>query len=303
MARSLSEAGWSVWIFHPRGTGLSERPADLKERDYGYQDYIVDGFAAIDFVKARADLPLMWVGHSLGGLIGLDIALRQPKTFDAIVTLGTPISLDQHTIGPIHYSVFKWFCKGLKTAYLGKVSTLVAPWSGWLPFLHPAPLYVNFDLIDKGDLRTALAQCFDDTPRRILDEFVDAIEHKDGPWDRMQTELSGLSIPLLAMMGGRDALAPLEVTQTISELGPQGLTECHQLEDYGHLELVLSSGIELEIVPKIRTWWSTIQEQEKSQEGAEEIIDLHSKEIDQLFGHSGSDEQRQIQSMRSPSAG
>ena len=308
MARALSEEGWSVWIFHPRGTGPSEHPEGDRQ-PYGYREYVADALAVVDFVQARADLPLMWVGHSLGGLVGLDVALRKPQAFDALVTLGTPIALSQHTIGPLHYSIFKWFCRGLKTAYLGKISTLVAPWSGWLPSLHPAPLYVNFDLIDKADLRTALAQCFDDTPRQVLDEFVDAIEREAGPWDRIKDELARLNVPLLAIMGGRDALAPLEVTTPISDVGPHGQTECYQLEAYGHLELVLSAGVELEVIPKIMSWWSEVRAASVVRSSAESsaTLSLHSASPHSSLSDDDirpeTEERAQIQSMISPNAG
>ena len=254
-ARNLSDLGWTVWILHPRGTGPSERPLGSAERVYGYKEYVKDGVAAMEFVRARAEGPLIWAGHSMGGLIGLEVALSSPYALDGIITLGTPVALNRHNITPFYYAIFKWFCKGLKTAYLGKLSTLVAPWAGWIPALHPAPLFVNFDLISKADLRTALAQCFEDTPRRVLDEFASAVERSEGPWDKFRNELKELGIPLLAIGGELDALAPPEVTEPISNWGEPSKTTWHVLKRFSHLELALCDEVESVVIPLISSWW------------------------------------------------
>ena len=253
-AQDMSKEGWTVWILHPRGTGPSERPFGALERTYGYQHYVKDGIAAAEFVRGQSDQSLIWVGHSLGGLIGLEVARRRPTLLNGMITMGTPIALNHHTITPFYFWVFRWFCKGMKTAYLGKLSTLVAPWSGWLPFLHPDPLYVNFDLVKKIDLRTILAQGFEDTPRRVLDEFVDSVQHAQGPWEHIKDELPNLKLPLLAIAGDRDGLAPLKVTEPITELGHPHYIEWHILEGFSHLELAMSQGVKPIVIPKILNW-------------------------------------------------
>lgn len=255
-AQHMSDEGWTVWILHPRGTGPSERPLGAEECVYGYEHYVKDGVAATEFVRKSGEGPLLWVGHSLGGLIGLEVARKYPHYFDGMITMGTPIALNRHTINTFYFGIFKWFCRGLNTAYLGKLSTLVAPWAGWLPFLHPAPLYVNFELVSKADLRTALVQCFEDTPRRVLDEFVNAVQHSTGPWEHFKHELPKLNLPLLAFAGDRDGLAPLPVTQVIADWGQAEYTDLFILEGFSHLELALGEGVKPFIVPKINTWWS-----------------------------------------------
>ena len=254
-ARDMSNEGWTVWILHPRGMGPSERPFSSNSKVYGYEDYVKDGIAAMEFVRSRSEGPLLWVGHSLGGLIGIDVARRIPTAFDGMITLGTPVALKNHPIHPFYYGIFKWSFKGLKTAYLGKLSTLVAPWSGWIPALHPAPLFVNFDLINKADLRAALAQCFEDVPRRVLDEFVAAIESAGGPLHEMKEILETVQFPILAMAGDVDGLAPLEVTTPISEWVQADLIEWHVLPNFSHLELALSGGVKTIVIPKITKWW------------------------------------------------
>ena len=255
-AQNMSDEGWTVWILHPRGTGPSERPWGADERIYGYEQYVKDGIAATEFVRKQAQGPLLWVGHSLGGLIGLEVARKYPHYFDGMITMGTPIALNRHTINPFYFGVFKWFCRGFKTAYLGKLSTFVSPWAGWLPFLHPAPLYVNFELIAKADLRTALVQCFEDTPRQILDEFVNAVQSSTGPWEHFKKDLPNLNLPLLAFAGDRDGLAPLTVTRAISELGQSEYIDWFVLEGFSHLELALSDGVKPIVMPKIHAWLS-----------------------------------------------
>lgn len=253
-AQDMSEQGWTVWILHPRGTGPSERPLGKAEKVYGYRQYVKDGLAAAEFVRAQSNQPLVWVGHSLGGLIGLEVAQRMSHNLDGLITMGTPVALNHHNITPFYFTVFKWFCRGMKTAYLGKLSTMVAPWSGWFPMLHPAPLYVNFQLVSKADLRVILAQSFEDTPRKVLDEFVSAVQDAKGPWDHFIDELPNLKLPLLAIAGDRDGLAPLKVTQPISKWGHPEYTDFHILEGFSHLELALSEGVKPIVIPKITAW-------------------------------------------------
>ena len=79
MARSLSEEGWSVLIIHPRGTGPGERSVNEPWAPHSYDEYLNDAYIAVDFIKERApELSTVWIGHSLGGVIGLDVVTRKP---------------------------------------------------------------------------------------------------------------------------------------------------------------------------------------------------------------------------------
>jgi len=256
--RGLQAQGLEVWIIHPRGTGPSERPLGGGEWSYGHMDYLKDGAAALRYVYREAGEAPIWVGHSMGGLIGYELAGIMPNKLRGLVTLGTPTDLSDHTINPFYFLLFKWFCKGLKTAYLGQLSTLVAPWAGWISALSPAPLYVNLKILPPSALRAFLVQAIEDTPRQLLDEFVDAVSGR-GPlseegWARYQELLAGLEVPLLAVMSERDGLAPLEVTSAIKRWGPQERLSTLELGDFGHGELGVSVPAREMISAELARW-------------------------------------------------
>lgn len=258
--RGLQSLGYEVWILHPRGTGPSERPLGKGEWSYGHSDYLKDGIAALRYVYREAGEAPLWIGHSMGGLIGYEIAGIAPHKVRGLVTLGTPTDLSHHTIRPFYFFLFKWFCKGFDTAYLGKLSTFVAPWAGWVPSLIPKPLYVNLELLPADALRTFLVQAIEDTPRQLLDEFVDAVSGR-GPlsekgWARYKRLLRELKVPVFAVMSDRDGLAPLEVTTAIKRWGPQKYLKTLELNGYGHGELGVSIPAKQLIPSEIALWAS-----------------------------------------------
>src|SRR5690606_16961808 len=85
-AEWLSRQGFAVCTFDYRGIGLS-KPRTLRGFDVTIFDWAREDCAAvIDFVKARfADVPLYWIGHSLGGqLLGL---IPNRSQIDRVVTV------------------------------------------------------------------------------------------------------------------------------------------------------------------------------------------------------------------------
>jgi pimeloyl-ACP methyl ester carboxylesterase len=255
--QGLRAQGYEVWIIHPRGMGASERPVEGEWR-FGHADYLKDGLAALRYVNRFTREAPLWVGHSMGGLIGYELAAIAPRKMRGLITLGTPTDLSVHTVPRFHYMMFKWFCKGLKVAYLGKLSTLVAPWAGRVPALHPAPLYVNTQLLPAHHLRAFLAQAFEDTPRQLLDEFVGAVDGR-GPlseegWGRYREMLRALEVPIFAVVSDADGLAPIGVTSAIEGWGPPGKVTMWRLKEYGHAELAVSLTARALIAPRVAEW-------------------------------------------------
>ena len=217
-----------------------------------------DGIATAEHLFTKYKQKIIWIGHSMGGLIGYEISTRAPHAIGGLVTLGTPTNLAKHDISRFHFALFKWFCRGLPISYLGKLSTLVAPWAGWIPALTPKPLYVNLDLLPAKDLRLFLAIALEDTPRQLINEFLLAIKGQ-GPlsekdWIRYRWMLRHLPVPLYAVVGTADGLAPLSVTSVIQQWGPKKRLRYSEIEACSHAELVVGKAAKLEIVPQICTW-------------------------------------------------
>ncbi|HEY6642006.1 alpha/beta fold hydrolase [Povalibacter sp.] len=86
-AEWLSAQGFAVITFDYRGIGLSAPPS-LRGYDATIFDWARDCEAAIDFADQRhRDIPLHWIGHSLGGqLLGL---IRNRDRIQRVMTVAT----------------------------------------------------------------------------------------------------------------------------------------------------------------------------------------------------------------------
>lgn len=95
LAHLLVDHGWSVVAFDFRGHGESRLTAGSKGRrrdtgGYGYDDLVsIDLPAVCDFARWQVpDRPLVVVGHSLGGHVGLAAVGSGTVAVDAFVGLG-----------------------------------------------------------------------------------------------------------------------------------------------------------------------------------------------------------------------
>ena len=104
LAHFLTERGLDVWLADLRHHGESDRePADARWR---FEDWILhDAAVFVTRVRDETDgAPLIWLGHSAGGAIGLCWLARAavPGSVAGIVTLGTP---GPHRLGPVRVSL------------------------------------------------------------------------------------------------------------------------------------------------------------------------------------------------------
>ncbi len=91
LARFLRTRGLDVWLADLRHHGGSAR--EPRPRTWSFEDSILhDAPALVARVRRETDgAPLIWVGHSVGGAIGLAYSARDPTAAPAgLVTLGTP---------------------------------------------------------------------------------------------------------------------------------------------------------------------------------------------------------------------
>ena len=256
-ANHLDHAGYEVWILHPRGMGPSQHPKTKQDWDFGFEGYQEDAHDGFKELYTRYQLPITWIGHSMGGLLGYTLAFQKEPGLQRLITLGTPATFEHSEIPPFHLSLFKWFGYGLPFAPYRFLATLVAPWSGWTSLFHPKPLWVNYTAFHQRDVRQLMGQVFHAVPRKLIKQFLKAIEFKTSLYGYSSKELADayakLDLPILAIAGDRDGLAPLSQTQSIQTFNPSALT-FHCQPNYGHGELVVGEGCQKEIIPLILTW-------------------------------------------------
>jgi pimeloyl-ACP methyl ester carboxylesterase len=90
-AAYLAERGFDVWLADLRHHGASDR--EPRKRVWRFDDLILgDAPALVARVCEEVRGPIVWIGHSIGGVVGLCWLARAapPGAIGAVVTLGTP---------------------------------------------------------------------------------------------------------------------------------------------------------------------------------------------------------------------
>ena len=179
VAERLTAAGIAVRAPDHRGHGLSEGKRTSIVR---FGDYVDDLTAVIDQVRARwPSLRVALLGHSMGGLIALDLAVRQAVPLDGLV-LSAPAAC------PRDVSRF--------TLAVGRTLSRVAPNTGVLRLplnrISRDPAVVEAYNHDPLVFRTPIRA-------RLGAEMLDAMT-------RVDAGLPDLSVPLLVMQGTADGL-------------------------------------------------------------------------------------------------
>jgi pimeloyl-ACP methyl ester carboxylesterase len=89
LARFLADAGFDVWLADWRAHGAATR--EPRPHTWHFDDIITqDAPALVAYVRTATGASPVWVGHSVGGAIGLALLARDPAALAAVVTLGTP---------------------------------------------------------------------------------------------------------------------------------------------------------------------------------------------------------------------
>ncbi len=179
VADRLTAAGIAVVAPDHRGHGLSEGKRTSIVR---FEDYLDDLTTVIAQVRARwPSLRVVLLGHSMGGLIALDLAVRQAVPLDGLV-LSAPAAC------PREVSQF--------TLAVGRALSRVAPNTGVLRLplnrISRDPAVVDEYNSDPLVFRTPIRA-------RLGAEMLDAM-------DRVDAGLPGLHVPLLVMQGTSDGL-------------------------------------------------------------------------------------------------
>jgi pimeloyl-ACP methyl ester carboxylesterase len=269
LARHLAACGFDVWMLDPRGTGESER-AGLSARRwrYGFDEYVRhDAAAAVEHIRrVTGRESLHWIGHSMGGLIGIHLAARHPQgeALAGIVMVGSPIDLSGHKkhVGlPIH--MLDWWMRGWPVVRLGQVCRFVAPLSGWARgFIEP--LFMNPRLMSVAALRGFLANVVEDVPRRLLDQFADGVFRDRGfdgkPLAEERAILGRYGRPLYSVAGARDHIAPVSACAVDGRF--PGSHDCtalvlgHDAADaaFGHIDLILGEDAPRQVYPRVADW-------------------------------------------------
>ena len=257
----LTALGFDCYAVDLRGAGASVPPHEGPWQVTVDDHVLRDVPAVVELVTAHAHAErVLWVGHSLGGLVGL-AASSGPlgAHLQGLVTLGSPAFFTpRRQVGWMLFLaqfLSPWGALGTG------VVRLVAPLAGRLPApcLHGS---ANLDNITPQVQRLAAANIFAPLWRGVLGQLEDWTTHDefrslDGQVD-YRAAVAALRVPVLVVGGSVDRLAPLPATLALFELLPAasrqlarfGTAFGHQA-DYGHGDLVLGRHADQEVFPVV----------------------------------------------------
>ncbi|MEZ4473731.1 MAG: alpha/beta fold hydrolase [bacterium] len=269
LGRHLADLGFDVWIVDPRGTGASERAGFFgRGFGYGFRAYADhDAPAAVQHVLGvTGHTQVLWVGHSMGGLVGYELSLhhRLGDHLAGVVALGSPADFSPHRelLGPLHTFVLDRFLRGWPVVRLGRLCNLLAPLAGWVR-TWPETLFVFAPNTPPRMLRHFMVEVVEDVPRQLLDEFADNVVRAIGfdgrPARDGQAALAASAVPVLAIAGSHDRVAPPpSVVAAVHLVGCEDATECVVGHDegmgFGHLDLVVGAAAPRVIYPRVAEW-------------------------------------------------
>ncbi|MFN2598907.1 MAG: alpha/beta fold hydrolase [Pyrinomonadaceae bacterium] len=185
------EEDYQLILFDYVGSGKSDLRAYSAER-YGN----LDGYAqdVLDICAALELTDVIFVGHSVSGVIGMLASIRDPERFERLILVGP---------SPCYINDPPAYVGGFERADIaGLLDVMEKNYIGWANFLAPVIMKNQ----ERPELTRELEESFCSTDPKIARRFAEATFFSDNRGD-----LPKVTIPSLIMQCSEDAIAPLEV--------------------------------------------------------------------------------------------
>lgn len=261
LAQHLSLAGFDCYSVDLRGAGASPMP-NSGPYDIAFDNYVAsDVPALIAAILADSGAQrLLWIGHSLGGLIGLAASTGPlASRFAGLCTIGSPVYLESSRKSLFELTLGQWLAPwGVLNV---PALRYLAPLTGRIP----GPRYLKSANVDNLDMlvqRKLLDNTLAPVFRGVLAQIRDWVARGafcsvDGTID-YRARLARLRCPLLVVGGTIDGLAPERTTRQYfdglfnsqRELAMFGRAYGHSV-DYGHGDLLVGRTACLDVYPVI----------------------------------------------------
>jgi sigma-B regulation protein RsbQ len=188
------ETKYKIVLYDHVGFGKSDLSA-FESQKYSR----LDGYAG-DLIEICRDLQIdraIFVGHSVGAMIGVLAAIREPNLFRKLVLIGpSPCYINDHDyIGGFTRTDIDGLLDFLDSNHLGWSNTMA-------PVIMGNP--------DRPELAEELANSFCRTDPEIAKHFARVTFLSDN-----RADLSRLTVPSLILQCSQDAIAPTEVGQYV----------------------------------------------------------------------------------------
>ncbi|GAB3037953.1 alpha/beta fold hydrolase [Spirosoma pulveris] len=190
---------YQIILFDYVGSGHSDLTAYNLERYASLSGYAQD---VLDICAALSLEHIIFVGHSVSGMIGVLASLKQPGLFDHLIMVGpSPCYIDQ-----------PGYEGGFSEQDIDELlETMSANFMGWATQMAPA-IMGRPDEAAYGD---ELTQSFCSTDPLIAHQFAQVTFRSDN-----RAELPQVSVPSLILQCQADIIAPLAVGQFLNQQLP-----------------------------------------------------------------------------------
>ena len=185
------ENDYKIVLFDYVGAGKSDLSAYDGRRYGSLEGYAQD---VLDVCEALDLHDVIFVGHSVSGMIGALAALRQPERFDKLIMVGPSpryINDPPDYVGGFNREDIEGLLEMMDKNFLG-----------WANYLAPAIMKNP----DHPEFSRELEESFCSTDPRIARQFAEVTFFSDN-----RSDLPRLRVPALIMQCSEDIIAPLEV--------------------------------------------------------------------------------------------
>ncbi len=257
LAAFLAGAGFDCFALDLRGHGGSRRGPPGASR-WDFDTYLSEDVpAALDEVReATGEDRVLWVGHSLGALLGMAACQAHPARLAGLVAIA----------GPVHMPPFSGAVHLLLPAR-GRRNRLLAAMAAPLAGMVRPPLaegIIARETMEAPVYRRLLANAIEDVPPGVFAQIRgwvrdDAFRSAGGDVDYREG-LSGCREPALFVSAPLDRLAPPRVVRAgFERWGGEKEYWCASREaglsaDYSHTDLLMGRRSAEDVFPRVRDW-------------------------------------------------
>ncbi len=268
LARAVAAAGFDSWVIELRGRGLSPVPEGVRA-DWNFEDFLQhDLRRAVAFIRGETGRPIHWVGHSMGGMLGVAYAqVFGQADLGSLTLFATPLMFGRRQVMVRLWGTFAQVHRLLPTMDQEKWGRRMLPLmsrsSKALDFFMR--YLANPDNVDDETIPEIFGKLVTNEAPSIVLQFSDwvragEIRSADKAFSYTQG-LTRVSLPCLFITGINDRMAPPTYTRRqIKRLGSDQVRllvlsrKAGFSADYGHGDLMIGKRAPEEVYPVVIDW-------------------------------------------------
>lgn len=256
LAGFLAREGFDCFALDLRGHGGSRRGPPGASREWSFDTYLQqDVPAALDAIaEATGETRVLWVGHSLGALLGMAACQAHAARVAGLVAIAGPVRFGRAPLS------LGYLLRGRHNRLL---AAMAAPFAG---LVHPrlGEMAIASRNVERRVFRRLLANGIEGVPPGVLDQILgwargNVFASADGAAD-YRAGLAACRQPALFVSAARDGLAPRSSVRAGHDLwgGEKAIWNASLADgfsaDYGHTDLLVGRRASEEIFPRVRDW-------------------------------------------------